>query len=416
MSRSQKKLNCNIGNFQCGGRCMSTKLNCRKDNTPESNESKMLSRVSTLVNKTLGATKPANKNPEITPELKSLYRQWSKEKDKDKKKELLNLIKKLEGGIVSEPAQKTAPPKEPIPKQPEAEDDFVLSFEMTEEEQANYDKRLEEEKREDEKKAKEAKKKVGIILDKFNGAIENYNKKRLAISKDITLSKDEKTKAIRENNTQAYKVTSELILGSIKEEHGINDPDEIYDSADNFYNNNRDIIKSLNEGEIMWGYEKALENFGKLAEIKDLKLEVLAKRSNSDSLGTYSNVDKTISLTNSFGIQSTMIHEMAHSIEYKNPKVLKKLKEKIKEIGINEYTQEIDLPEDEVVRDYANTIYGYKGNIEDIEATEIFTVFFELLSQEELDGNMQNNVLLFMNEKGELKEQIKIILEILFGL
>ena len=70
MGRSQKKLNCNPGNYQCGGRCMSSKLNCKKNNPPESEESKMLNRVSTLVNKAPEVTKPS----EATPDLKSLYR------------------------------------------------------------------------------------------------------------------------------------------------------------------------------------------------------------------------------------------------------------------------------------------------------------------------------------------------------
>lgn len=49
MSKTQKKLNCNPGNFQCGGRCMSVKKNCRKNMPP--GESKSLEVVTKAIKK-----------------------------------------------------------------------------------------------------------------------------------------------------------------------------------------------------------------------------------------------------------------------------------------------------------------------------------------------------------------------------
>ena len=66
MSRAQKKLKCNPGNFQCGGRCMSVKKNCRKD--ASANEAKALNIITLAIKSIEKLPTPLDKLPEtVTP-------------------------------------------------------------------------------------------------------------------------------------------------------------------------------------------------------------------------------------------------------------------------------------------------------------------------------------------------------------
>lgn len=61
MSRASKKLKCNPGNFQCGGRCMSVKKNCRKDTS--ANETKALNIVTLAIKSIEKLPTPLDKLP-----------------------------------------------------------------------------------------------------------------------------------------------------------------------------------------------------------------------------------------------------------------------------------------------------------------------------------------------------------------
>lgn len=67
MSRAQKKLKCNPGNFQCGGRCMSVKKNCRKD--ASANETKVLNIVTLAIKSIEKLPTPLDKLPETMERL-----------------------------------------------------------------------------------------------------------------------------------------------------------------------------------------------------------------------------------------------------------------------------------------------------------------------------------------------------------
>lgn len=361
-----RQLNCKPGNYQCGGRCIRGNWKCKKNIKPEI--SKQINTSVNLINKLFPTAKP------------------------------LNIIEK------QQPIAQT--PIKPV-------DNLFLS--------------PQEAKELKDKKIKKIADNFAAEARKIKEDLEALEEELLDIGFDDSITEEEFIIAERRLNKERKKLKNraknlakELIFGEIKKKNGIDDPKEVEKKLNNFKEKNKENLEkfSMEEREQIYnGIKIALENFGKIIDIDKYEIipynrEVIGSKYDSEIAGF--NNRKQIAIRPGNNVLKIVIHEFAHDIE-DNFYIMKNLKKKLKEIGVKSDVEEerndidLNLPDDELIRKYAKRLYGIISESGEpiITGTEIITTLLELLAEEGID------IFSLVNEKGELKQQIYIVLEAL---
>jgi hypothetical protein len=372
MNKKLKKLNCKQGNYQCGGRCIRGNWKCKKNIKPEI--SKQIERSTDLINKLVLPKPIAVKNTDTT-QVKKQGNQQS-----------------------------------PFPFSPPSNQLFLSPKEALELKNKKIKKIADDFKVE----VEEIRKRVVELDEEFFKIIDDDS-----LDEDEFIIKEKKINADREElNNKAKGIARELIFNEIKKKNGINDPAEVEKKLKEFIGKKNENLKKFPKNvreQIINGARIALENFGKVIDINKYEIIPYNKDiagSQYNSLLNGYNDGEQIAIKPGDNVLETVVHEFAHDIE-ENFYIMKNLKRKLKEVGIKEGEGindiELELPDDEVVRKYANRLYGSlsESGDPDITGTEIITTLLQLLAADGIDINM------LINENGDLKQQIFIVLEAL---
>lgn len=344
-------LNCNSGNYQCGGKCQPNTNKCPSVASKEVNP--QINRFTNIIN--------------------SLSDSINKEKNKKIKDNIRNELDKLSAELNNPKVNK--------------KEDIINEIK----DKVKYNDRLRE---------------LDDQLDNFfSGNSGNYS------MEEILKERDEIETEIR-NNFQKLILGGLKNKNGIKDPKEIEEKVNNFLERNN--KKYKELPQDKQE-EVANGLKIALENFGNLIDISEYKLDFFPDdfdyaqgENRPDEKKIYlkkDEFDKDImihELAHNIELDNPKIlkdmENRINAIGVNNTDV---------DYG-HEALNQINLKPDELIKEYGGKIIGYvKNGKVDLIATELITTFFELLAQEKI------NIYSLLNKEGKLKQHILLILEAL---